>query len=55
MLYILIKSVINKVKNHYYHKIAEKYTQIFVHSIIMVKFGDTKIAKEKFYASKKKT
>ena len=50
MLYILIKSVLNKDKDHYYHKIllekflyqlAEEYTQIFVHSTIMLKFGDT--------------
>ena len=58
---ILIKSVLNKDKNYYYYKIflgkysyqlAKKLTQAFVHSIKMLRFGETEIAKEKFYAAK---
>ena len=57
-----VKSVVNKDKNHYYNKIflercsyqlAKKVSQVFVYSIIMVKFGKTEIAKEKFYTAKK--
>ena len=46
---ILIKLVLNKDKNHYYYKIflekcsyqlPKKLSQIFVHSIIMLRFGE---------------
>ena len=59
---IHIKSVLNKDKNHFYYKIllekyskklAKKYSQILVHSIIMGRFGEKEIAKEKFYAAKR--
>ena len=59
---ILIKSVADKNENHYYDKIffekcsyqlAKKLSQNFVHSIIMLKFGERKVTKEKFYAGKK--
>ena len=60
---IHIKSVLNKDKNHYCRKIfLEKYSyelakknnhKTFFYSIIMMKFGKTEIAKEKFYAAKK--
>ena len=51
---ILIKSVLNNDKNHYYHKIflekfhyqlAKKQSQICVHRI-MVRFRDREIAKK---------
>ena len=54
---ILIKSALNKQKNHYYYKIslekcsyqlAKNQKQIFVHSIIMLRFGE----REMFYALK---
>ena len=50
-----IKSVLNKDKNGYYYKTflekwsyqsVEKQLQIFVHSLIMVRFKETEIAKE---------
>ena len=60
---IHIKSVLNKDKNHYCRKIflekcsyelAKKNNhKTFFYSIIMMKFGKTEIAKEKFYAAKK--
>ena len=59
---ILIKSILNKDKNHYYSKIflekcsyqlAIKYSHFFFHSIMMVRFGEKEIAKENFYAAKK--
>ena len=59
---ILIKSGLNKDKNHYYYKIflekcsyqlAKSNCKIFFFRIIMVKLGKTEIAKEKFYAAKK--
>ena len=59
---ILIKSVLNKDKNHYYyktfletcsHQLAKKKTTNFCHSIKMVRFGEKEIAKENFYAAKK--
>ena len=59
---VLIKLVLNKDKNHYYCKLfLEKFSyqlaknnhKSFSNSIIMLKFGETKIVKEKFYASKK--
>ena len=46
---ILLKSVLNKDKNHYYYRIflekcsyqlAKKYSQNFFNSIIMVRFGE---------------
>ena len=52
---ILIKSVLNNDKNHYYYKIflekfpyqlAKKQSQICVHRIIMVRFRDREIAKK---------
>ena len=55
-----IKVVLNKDENHFYYKIflekfsyqlAKKYAQSFVHSIIMLKFWDREIAKEKLYAA----
>ena len=54
---ILIKSVVDKNENHYYDKIffekcsyqlAKKLSQNFVHSIIMLKFGERKVTKERF-------
>ena len=58
---ILIKSVLNKDKNHYYHNIileecsyqlAKSNHKTFFHSIIIWRFGETKVTKEKFCASK---
>ena len=58
---IHIKSVLNKDENHYYHKIflekcsyqlAKKWSQRFVHSIIMVRFGENEIAKTSFMLQK---
>ena len=59
---IHIKSILNKDKNHNYYKkflercsyqLAKKIiTKHFFYSIIMAKFGKTKIAKENFYAAK---
>ena len=59
---IHIKSALNKDKNHYYYKIflekcsyqlaKKNYKNVF-YCIIIVKFGKTEIAKEKFYAAKK--
>ena len=59
---IHIKWVSNKDKNHYYYKIflekgsyqLNKKLSAF-YSIIMVTFGKTEIAKEKFYPAKKST
>ena len=60
---MLIKSVLNKDKNHHhYYKIflekcsyqlAKKQPQIFFHSIMMFRFGEKKVTKEKFYVAKK--
>ena len=59
---ILIKSVLNKDKNHYYYKIflekclyqsAKKNQKFFFDNIIMLRFGEREIAKEEFYAAKK--
>ena len=58
---ILIKSVLNKDKNHYYHNIileecsyqlAKSNHKTFFHSIIIWIFGETKVTEEKFCASK---
>ena len=58
---ILIKSVLNKDKNHYYyktfletcsHQLAKKKTTNFCHSIKMVGFGEKEIAKENFMLQK---
>ena len=58
---ILIKSVLNKDKNHYYHNIileecsyqlAKSNHKTFFHSIIIWRSGETKVTKEKFCASK---
>ena len=53
---ILIKTVLNKDKNHYYHKIflekclksLKNNHKIFFHGIIMLRFGETRIAKKSF-------
>ena len=57
---ILIKSVLKKNKNHcYYNIFLEKcmprkiYFYNSFHSIIMLRFGETNLIKEKFYAAKK--
>ena len=61
---ILIKSALNKDKKNtikYYkiflekcsYQLVKKQSQIFCHSITMLRFGETKNAKEKFYAAKK--
>ena len=58
---ILIKSVLNKDQNHYYYstflekglyQLTKKF-KTFFHSIIMLRFGKTKIAKGEFYGAKK--
>ena len=58
---ILLKSVLNKDKNHHYYRIflekcsyqlAKKYSQIFFHSTIMVRFGE-KNRKKKVLCCKK--
>ena len=57
---IHIKSIPNEDKGHYHYKIflekrsyqlAKKYSLFFFYSIIMLRFGETKIAREKFYAA----
>ena len=59
---IHIKSILNKDKNHYdyktflkksFYQLAKKWSQIFVHSIIMMRFEDREIAKEKVLCFKK--
>ena len=35
------------------YQLAKKYSQICVHSIIMVKLGDRETAKERFYSAKR--
>ena len=59
---ILIKSVLNKDQNHYYYNIflenssyllAKKMRMFFFDSIMILRFGETKFAKEKFYDAKK--
>ena len=62
---MLIKSVLNKNKKILYikyykiflekcsYQLVKKQSQIFCHSTIMLRFGETKNAKEKFYATKK--
>ena len=55
---ILIKLVLNEDKNHYCYNIflekcSYQLAKIFSDSIIMLRFGETKIAKEMFYAAKK--
>ena len=61
-LIIHIKTVLNKDEYHYYYKmfvekcsyqLVKKQSQIFVRSIIMVKSGNSEIAKEKFYTAKR--
>ena len=58
---ILLKSVLNKDKNHHYYRIflekcsyqlAKKYSQFFFHSTIMVRFGE-KNRKKKVLCCKK--
>ena len=58
---IHVKSVLNKDKNYYYHKIflekcsyrlTKKWSQNFVNSIIMVRFEQKEIEKDKSYAPK---
>ena len=58
---ILIKSILNKDKNHYYHKMfldkysyqsAKKNHKNSFHSIIILRLGETKVTKERFYAAK---
>ena len=60
-LVILVKSDLNKDKNRYYHKIflekfsyqlAKKNRKHFIHRMIMLRFGKTKVTKENFYAAK---
>ena len=57
---ILIKSVLNKVQNHYDDYISQKNVRInqlksndknVFDSIIMLRFGEAKVAKEKFYGA----
>ena len=57
---IYIKSVLKKGKNHYYYKtfletssIISKIITTLVRSIIMVRFREKEIAKEKCYGTKK--
>ena len=56
---ILIKSVLNKDKNHYYYKIfaciiwLKDSQKTFFRSIKMLRFGEAKVTKEKLYAAKK--
>ena len=60
---ILIKSILNKDQNHYYYNtFSEKCSyqiakmqlqQNFFDSVIMLRFGKTKEAKEEFYGVKK--
>ena len=61
---ILIKLILNKDKNHYYYKmfsekcsyeLAKKQSPFFFHSIIMLRFGETNVTKESFYAAKRPT
>ena len=60
---ILIKSVLNKDKIHYYYRIfvkkclyqlVKKKLQIFFDSIIILRFAEAKMAQVKFYSAKKK-
>ena len=50
---ILLKSVGNKDQNHYYQfaSIGLKIMTHFFDSIIMLRFGETKVAKEVFYGA----
>ena len=59
---ILIKSVLNNNKSHYcykmflekcLHQLAKKESHKFFRNIIMLKFEETKVTREKFYATKK--
>ena len=59
---ILIKSVFSKDQNHYYYIIflekcwyhlAKKNDKFFFDSIIILRFGDTKVGKENLYGVKK--
>ena len=59
---IPIKWVFNKDQNHYYYNIflekcpyqlTKKFWQISFDDVIMLRFGDTKVAKEKNYSAKK--
>ena len=59
---ILIKSFLNKDKNHYYYntvlekclyQLVKQQSKHFFDSIIVLRFGETKIANEIFYAAKK--
>ena len=53
---LLIKSVFNKDKNHYYYNVfLEKCTYQLAknYSQKVLRFGETKVTKEKFYAAKK--
>ena len=56
---ILIKSVLKKYRNHYYYykifieKCLYQLANILFHIIIMLRFGETKVSKEKFHAAKK--
>ena len=59
---MITQSVLNKDKNHYYYNIflgkclyqlVKKNNKNFIHSIILFRFGETNVTKEKFYSAKK--
>ena len=61
MLKQSLNQVLIKVKEHYYyniflekcsHQLAKKITIIFFHSIIMFRFGETKVTRETFCGAK---
>ena len=55
---ILIKSVLNKDQNLYLaslHQLTKNNDKNVFESAIMLRFGETKVAKEKLYGGKKRT
>ena len=60
---LFIKSVLSKDKNHYYYNIfsekslyqlaKEIIKKNYFYSIIILRYGEKRIAKEKFYTAKK--
>ena len=55
---ILIKSVLNKDQNLYLaslHQLTKNNDKNVFESTIMLRFGETKVAKEKLYGGKKRT
>ena len=59
---ILIKSVFNKDQNHYFYyiffekcsyQLSQNRWQMFFDTIIMLRSGEKKVAKEEFYVAKK--